>query len=357
MAGVINGVEDAGNTSDSDSQSLVAIFQEGLDLYNNLGKIDEPTNSASVQINVRKAIHIFENATRLVSLAGVFSSNEAVEEIPTEDLRYLLLPALLGSLCLKLTSGDRKDITDVAETYYKDFLKRCNDYGLSNYTFKSNEPSESKSDDGSSKSELEGIRDYVNTRAGKIQRFKEQKELKNKLEELKKNMDNENVDDEVKRNYFLTMIKLFIYEAIDELGSIESEKQILEHMANLNRDEKPKSKRPPPQPLRPVIITRDAAQKAVFGAGYPSLPVMSVQEFYDKRVQDGVFPDPNQKKTDPVSVQGVAAAGISLTDERDQEEREKREEEEDPELLERMRSRDEFKDDHRRGWGNRMNRS
>lgn len=107
-------------------------------------------------------------------------------------------------------------------------------------------------------------------------RFKEQKELKSKLADLKKNMENEHADEEIKRNYFLTMVKLFIYEAIDELNSIDMEKPILEHMANLKKDEKPILKRPPP-PLKPVIITRDEVQKAVFGAGYPSLPTMTVR--------------------------------------------------------------------------------
>lgn len=36
-------------------------------------------------------------------------------------------------------------------------------------------------------------------------------------------------------------------------------------------------------------------QKAVYGMGYPSLPTMTVQEFYDQRVADGIFPDPDHK--------------------------------------------------------------
>lgn len=72
------------------------------------------------------------------------------------------------------------------------------------------------------------------------------------------------------------MIKLFIHEAIDELNSIEMEKPILEDMANMKKDDKPQPKRPPPPPLKPFIITRDEVQKAVYGAGYPSLPTMTV---------------------------------------------------------------------------------
>lgn len=50
---------------------------------------------------------------------------------------------------------------------------------------------------------------------------------------------------------------------------------------------KPKEKLKGP-PLKPVIITRDAVQKAVYGLGYPSIPTMTVEEFYDNRVKEGL---------------------------------------------------------------------
>lgn len=111
---------------------------------------------------------VFEKATRLVSLANVFSKNEGIEEVATNDLQYLLLPALLGSLALKLTNAERKDVVDVAEIYFKDFLNRCNDYGLSNYQFgdKDNEKKELERE----RTEFEKLSMAVNTRANKIQR-------------------------------------------------------------------------------------------------------------------------------------------------------------------------------------------
>lgn len=239
-------------------------------------------------MDVKKAINIFERSTRLVSITDLFSSNEGIEEIATNDLKYFLLPALLGSLTMRITSGDRKQIVFCSEIYFKDFLKRTNDYGLSNYAFHSQDPDTSKSN--TPKTELEIITTSVNVRANKIQRFNEQKELKAKLEDLKKNMNNENIDDEVKRNFYLTLIKLFIHEATDELDSIEMEKPILEHMANLKDEGSSKPLKRPPAPLMPtIILTRDQVQKAVYGAGYPSLPTYTVQEFYDKRVADGIY--------------------------------------------------------------------
>lgn len=288
-------------------------------------------------------------------MGDIFSRNESIDELATDNVQYLLLPSLLGTLTSKLTTGERKDIVNVSEIYFKDFLQRTNEYGLSNYEFKSNDNVRTVEE----KNEMQKLQDSVNTRASKIQKFKEQKELKTHIAELKANMNNEHVDDEIKRNYFITMIKLAIYNAIDELNNIEMEKPILEHMANLRKENKPKQKGPPPRPLKPIIITRNEAQKAVYGMGYPSLPTMTVQEFYDKRVRDGIFPDPNKAATGgSMSLQEATIQGVNL-DNRDEEDeqREKMEENDDPDMLKTLRDRDEFKDDHRRGWGNRMNRS
>lgn len=62
---------------------------------------------------------MFEDATRLVSLIGLYSSNETLEEIGTGNLKYLLLPFFLGQLSMKLCSGERKDIVEVAQVYFK----------------------------------------------------------------------------------------------------------------------------------------------------------------------------------------------------------------------------------------------
>lgn len=70
-------------------------------------------------MTVKTAISNFEKATNLVSLSGMFSKNELLEELPTETLQYLLLPALLGTLTLKLCSQPRKDIINLAEIYFK----------------------------------------------------------------------------------------------------------------------------------------------------------------------------------------------------------------------------------------------
>ena len=43
------------------------------------------------------------------------------------------------------------------------------------------------------------------------------------------------------------------------------------------------------QPLRPFIITKDHIQKTVYGLGYPSIPTMTIEEFFDKKVEEGTL--------------------------------------------------------------------
>lgn len=74
---------------------------------------------------------MFEDATRLVSVVDMFSDNEAFEEVATENIKYFLLPALLGKLTNQLcVTEDRMHLIKVAEVYFVDFLKRLKAYNL-----------------------------------------------------------------------------------------------------------------------------------------------------------------------------------------------------------------------------------
>jgi len=77
------------------------------------------------QYRIIKCMKILEHTTQLVSAAGMFSNNETIEEIPTADVKYMLLPFMLGSLALKLTNnGNRLDVVKTAEVYFRDYLQR-----------------------------------------------------------------------------------------------------------------------------------------------------------------------------------------------------------------------------------------
>lgn len=173
-------------------------------------------------------------------------------------------------------------------------------------------------------------------------------------------MKTESVDDEMKRDFYVKLLQMSIYDAQDELTSIEQEKQFINFQQNNKECETSTNKieRPHVKPLKPIIITRDLAQKAVYGLGYPSLPTMTVAEFYDERVREGIFPDPNKASSSSSSLQNkYMQEQCGNIEQAEDIEREEKLEQDDEYEIARLRARDEYKDEHRRGEGNRYNRS
>ncbi|CAH2256757.1 jg10976 [Pararge aegeria aegeria] len=298
----------AQNASQStDEESLKTLFDEAMKMYDKIENGNEATNSDAVQLSIKATIGKFEKATNLVSLSGMFSKNEDLEELPTETLQYLLLPALLGTLTLKLCGQPRKGVIQVAEIYFRDFLQRCKDYGVTDVEVPQTMGSESTS---RQQTEQANIANMVLSRQAKIKRYKEMKELKEKLSTLSKAMSSPTADDATKREYFVTMLLDYVNQALEELSSIEQEKPILEYMAKKGINV-----------FKPNIVCYR------FPGSGSNIPHATIQN----------------ADADP--------------DEAEQMRKERLVEDDDPEEVARQRSMDEYKDDHRRGWGNRHNRS
>lgn len=358
----------AEKTASNVSLTLTELFDGAFEQFNNINNTQEPTNSTKVQADIKRTMHMFEEATKLVSIVDMFSDNESFEEVATENIKYFLLPALLGKLTTKICGNDdRMHLVKVVEVYFVDFLKRLKTYGVIDTEVPDLDSTEDEAGDNVSSKQAHSPRmleDMVISRNAKLQRYKQEKELESRLDTLKKNLDNLNIDDETKREYFVTLLKLYAVQITDELNLLGKEKIILENIKKMGplhslASESQKQKVPVPK-LQPIIITRDEVQKKVYGAGYPSLPVMTVEEFYDKRVKDGDWPDPSQRNAmGSCCLQDMAISDAGATDEKDAEDalKEEMEEKDDPEHLERARAMDEYRDTHRRGWGNRANRS
>lgn len=292
-------------------------------------------------------------------MSGMFSKNESHEEIASNDLKFLLLPFFLAQTTLKLCSPDRKNVVDVSKIYYGDFLKRCEEYGLCERST----TAVSKATDIIVRDEMQRLTQMAQQRNQKLQKYQEKKELNDQIKQLKVLMErDEYTDEEIKRNFYQKLIKLCVWESQDELSTLEQECEILKHISGLReldpdfqKNAEAKAKRPQPTPLKPIIITKDAIQKAVYGLGYPSLPTYTVQEFYDQRVAEGIFPSDEQVKKN--SLQARVEVDQEAEQAKEDEEKEIKEENDDPQHLQQKRNLDEYKDDHRRGYGNRHNRS
>ena len=330
------------------NETLDQMFKRGLDVHDGLETCTETPNSSDYQHNVKKGILILEDATRLVSVLDIFSRNETVSEVQTEHLKFFLLPVLLGDLHSKLTGGDhdRLETIKIVETYYEDFLSRVKDYAIASVPNLHQEPEKTEKKPNMAQMNRE--------REEKIRRYKESKEIETSLKELKVAVAHGSCDEDVLREYYLKLIRKFVFSAIEEITSFKTEKEILKHMAKMREESggaamvtKPpqRSKRP----LKPIIITRDAVQKEIFGMGYKNLPVMSIEEFYEKRAADGWYSSP--------SLQSHTITGEERPTEDDEAaNNDEKEDNDDPEELARQRNFDEYKDEHKRGEGNRHNR-
>ncbi|XP_045614374.1 immunoglobulin-binding protein 1 [Procambarus clarkii] len=354
--------------ADEEYPSVASLLEKSLQIHQDVQKSILPTSSEELQEKIKEGIDGLIKTTVLVSELGVFSTNETLDELPTSSIKFLLLPVLLGSLSLKRTDIDRLEVLRLANVYFRDFIIRCRQYKLTDVSLPDDQnDSDTQSEENvvhkpSSKTAMptpEELQAMARQRQEKIRRYKETKAIGERLNDLKKVLDNPNYSDDTLREYNITMVKKFIHESLDELESMAMEQKMLLEMAAMRR----KGLVPNPaaaskaKPFKPILITRDALRKNVFGMGYPSHPSISVEDFYDQRVRDGWFPDPSRSQNCLQDRAALDPEAEKEAIEREEEEKEKATEQDNPEKLAKDRKWDEWRDTHRRGWGNTYNRS
>ncbi|NXM65356.1 IGBP1 protein, partial [Serilophus lunatus] len=274
------------------------------------------------------------------------SENEELEEIASADLKFLLLPALLGALTLKQVDvGRRLEHLQSAREHFLRFLRLCRSYGLGSFQLPpGQEGAGTPRDPPGPQPSLVAM---AMGRKAKIERYKQKKELENKLASMRSLVESGAAEEEQLREFYILQIQQWISTSLEEIESIDQEMVILR-----SRDAARQApaaahgpSRPVRAPVRPFILTRDAAQARVFGAGYPGLPTMTVDDWYEQRRQQGLV----SGQSVPQRVPGVS------DDELQKQQQEKKEEEDDEETLQKARNWDDWKDTHPRGYGNRHN--
>jgi len=353
----------ASNNSNEDARTLPELYKSVVAITDELDTTEESTASDAIQARLKEGIEISEKVIAMVNELSLFSINEDIDEVQTEQIKYMLMSAYLGYLTCNNTHLPRRQAVTKAIMCYKDFLRLCKTYSVTDYNV---DISVEEDED-----EVENIRPAVARRQdtnamsaqrnNKIQRFKEKKELQNKLKELRVQVEKDHVDDEVKRDFYITQLKQWANYAVDEIDSCALELQMLKHREELKKSGKdfmPNANANKRKPMRPFILTKSEAQKKVFGAGYPAIATMTVDEFYEQKVKEGSLSESVHGAHGGHSMQDWAANPEKDAEDRDREEAEKEQklEQEDDETIQRMRAMDEWKDDHRRGDGNRHNK-
>jgi tetratricopeptide (TPR) repeat protein len=287
------------------------------------------SNSEAFQDKLSTTIKLYEECLEIAQRVSLFSPNESLEDINSTDLQYLLLHYRLAELIGRIAGGivERKNNLEKAQKSYEQYLKQLDNYDLLS---KSDSALLESYQDSPTTFSTASTSDAAQRRDIKIQRFKEEKELKQKLAYLSHNPEALANDDAAYRNLQLTNIAYAIHQTFASLESLAQELHILslapppdartdnnsfQTSPHDTRDRSSRQQNPtgfsdrldaPPghlsaglrgplldakgKPLRPFTLTssttRQDFQKGVFRPDY-NLPTMSIDEYLEEERRRG----------------------------------------------------------------------
>ncbi|XP_025704287.1 immunoglobulin-binding protein 1 isoform X1 [Callorhinus ursinus] len=327
---------------------LPELFETSKQLLDEVEVATEPTGSRVIQEKVVKGLDLLKKAAEMLSQLDLFSRNEDLEEIASTDLKYLMVPAFQGALTMKqVNPSKRLDHLQWAREHFLNYLIQCRYYHVAEFELPKTKNNSTDNNTASSSMAYPSLADMASQRQAKIERYKQKKELEHRLSALKSAVESGQADDEHVREYYLLHLRRWIGISLEEIESIDQEMKILrekDSSAEASTSHSPRQDRPP---MKPFVLTRNAAQAKVFGAGYPSLASMTVNDWYDQHRKFGALPDQGIAKTPP--------AELKRSVQHQEDEEHKEEVEDDEQTLRRAREWDDWKDTHPRGYGNRQN--
>ncbi|KAH0566326.1 hypothetical protein GP486_000262 [Trichoglossum hirsutum] len=328
------------------------------------------TSSSEYQRSLGAVIATYEECRRFADDLSLFSPNETIDDVSSRNLQYMLINYYLAELITRDNTSDRKGILRQAREAYEKYLRLLESYDiLSSSDAKLFERYLDDRDSFSTASTT----DATLRRDTKIARFKEEKEMKRKLEHLAENPSALQNDDSVLRDLHLTNITFCAHQAFQSLESIAQELHILamappappsntetitsDHRKRDGVTDRYSDRLDPPisqllagnragpilgkdgKVLRPVTLlgNREQLQKRVFKPGH-NLPTMTIDELLEEEKRRGGIIDG-----------GGVASGIRQEPDEDNHEKA------DEETL-KARAWDEFTEANPKGSGNTMNR-
>jgi immunoglobulin-binding protein 1 len=148
-------------------------------------KLDSTPSRASSEFStlLSQTISLYKTSVVLAGHLALFSPNESLDDIATSSLPYLLLHFRVAELSLERPGGieaGRKEVLLEARSEYEKFLSVLDNYRL--LGGKAEEDMWERYVADKDGFEVLGPVDAQTRREGKIRRWKEEKELKKKLE-------------------------------------------------------------------------------------------------------------------------------------------------------------------------------
>jgi immunoglobulin-binding protein 1 len=400
----------------SDADRAVALLSRAVTLLADLRLFTTTTTFSS------------SSSSSSASSAASAASRDALDDLPTADLRFIIVPALRAAATLQ-----RRPLPPIAESPdgrcrlllaaaadYMAFLAACDDLGLCSAAdravlraarseFAKVVSAADRAVPAVPAGPLGAPLDPAAQRAAKIAAYKREKEAREKLKELSTLVELAKLrtaesgsqlareqaraggepspaDDtsELDRESVLQLITLHLQLACNDLDAVFREYCLLRAPRPTAADyARTRATAGPARP--PMVITREMLQQQVFGAGYRSLPTMTVEQWGEVEMQRMAQQSAEQQRKQlaaeqarvlregrddtkaaeereesrmreaarAAAAQGPQQAGQSSIDDDEGEEADGAPD--DEQKLRDQRAWDDYKDTHKRGWGNRKN--
>ncbi|KAF1362696.1 type 2A phosphatase-associated protein 42 [Lizonia empirigonia] len=333
----------------NEDQSIRGLFAKAERGRQELGSSYEP-NSPTYQENLTNTIATYLQCLKKAEDFSLFSPNETLEDITSSDIQYMAINYHLAELIQKVFTPEvssRKEHLLQARARYERFLKLLDSYDMLGKG--DAKLFESYNEDKQNFSTV-STKDAAARRDVKIARFKEEKELKRKLEYLQQNPKLAEQDDQVVRDLNLTNIAFMVHQTFQSLESLAQELHIIslappapppgqqtrpEDGREDGRDKSGYSDRLDGQvgglrysgpilssdgkPMRPFTLldNRQTLKKNVFRPDH-SLPTMTIDEYLEEEKRRGgiiegggpqseVRPEPNEDDFDAADAETMKA--------------------------------------------------
>ncbi|GAB7356649.1 hypothetical protein MBLNU459_g7367t1 [Dothideomycetes sp. NU459] len=306
------------------------------------------TNAPSYQDTLHAAVKAYEQCLQTADRISLFSPNESLEDIASNDLQYLMINYRIADLLVRQNGGDRKSALERGQASYERFLRLLDSYDMLS-------PGDARLLEQYREAPITfstaSTTDPAARRETKIRRFREEKDLKQKLDYLQRNPQALQNDDDMFRRLQLAHVAYCTHQTFQALESIAQELHIL----SLAPPDPRPGQAPPPsdarqrngtgdgyserldapsqlsaglsgpmlsadgKPLRPFTLlgTRQRMQDGVFRPDH-SLPTMTIDEYLDEErrrggmiegggAQSGMRPEPNEDDFDKADEETLKA--------------------------------------------------
>lgn len=350
-------------------QSLRALYQTAESQRDSLSRHAD-SRSDSYTTLLDSTISLYRKILEQISAVSLFSDNEGVEDVATAELPFLLVGFHLAELLQKVPRFDpreRRELLTRTRGVYESFLGLVDGYGLVGGTYATLLQRYKEDHDGFAI--VSQTADPTVKRNSKIQAFKAEKALKDRLETLRRDPRYlENGDEELVRETYLTNIAFCVHQTFNALDGMNRELEILKLAPETPEEERrmadereqarssdsDASWRLDPRvgglgdrsgpilsregkPLQPFTLvganTRKEMTRNVFRPGH-NLPTMSIDEYLEEEKRRGNILEGGTEPKTVVDEDDIDAA--------------------DRETY-KAREWDEFKDHNPKGSGNTMN--